>query len=210
MKKRTIMLLSLIFTMLFYSIIASPLAHAETGKGKMQVMVNLTGEGINDNELFTIVVKADDLNNPMPEKAVDGVLEIKLYANQRIDFPDIEFNKIGVYEYTIYQEANDDEYTEYDGTVYKLIAYVTVNEEKELEVSYNLFKGNTVEKHENIVFENKYAKELVEDATRPPEPEPEPPKDEDLIGTGIQTLASVGYVLIAMGTVTLTISRKKE
>ena len=210
MKKKTIMIFSLLFTMLFYSIYSSPITHADTEYTGMKIMINLSGEGINDDELFTIQIKAKDANNPMPEGSVDGVLNLDLYANQVIDLPKLEFDKIGVYEYTVTQIPLGNEYTEYDSTVYTIIAYVTVNQEQELEVSYNLFKGNTVEKHEHIVFENKYAKELVEDATRPPEPEPEPPKDEDLIGTGIQTLASVGYVLIAMGTVTLTISRKKE
>lgn len=129
------------------------------------------------------------LEGMIPEEAEDYVLKIQDEAGtiQSITirgegtgtFPAMEFTKVGIYRYTIWQEAGTHKTCEYDDSIYHVTVTVTNEENGDgLETAVAAYKDDDTEKSAEIAFNNVYpGKDLPQDEDLPPEEQPADPED---------------------------------
>lgn len=131
------------------------------------VTVTLTGTLPEKAEDFEIVLNADDEAFPMPEGAENGSYIMTITGEGTKSFPEITYDRVGIYTYTISQNAGTNEKCTYDSTLYTLDVYVTNAEDGDgLETTVVLYTSDEKEKYAEAGFMNAY--EVVPTAT--PEP----------------------------------------
>lgn len=139
------------------SIFAVPVQAAEVTTPLPDVEIILDGTAPETEEEYVVVLQADDAANPMPAGAKDGVYTMTVEGEGRNALPQITFNDLGKYEYTIWQEAGDNEDCTYDESVYNMLITVTNNDTYDgYNVVVALYKEGETEKQDTIVFENVY------------------------------------------------------
>ncbi len=150
----------------------------EAEEGYPKVAIPVTIRLIGDyprNERYTVVLKADDAANPMPEGSVDGRYEMTITGAGTASFPEIVYDRVGVYTYQVWQKPGSDPDGHYDDTVYHVTVYIT-NDEKNggLNITVVAYADGNTEEKTDIIFENYYEYDFVP----PPEtkPETEPPE----------------------------------
>lgn len=180
-------------------------ALAEQPSVTVGVTVTLEGTLPDPAEVFTIQLKSADAANPMPENAVDGVSETKITGAGSAKLPEIAFERVGIYEYTIRQLPGAVADCAYDDSVYRLTVYV-VNAENGngLEATAVLYQNNEGDKLSAATFHNVYV-------TVTPEPTEKP---GDVTNTGVNDhwplyLAGAAVLLIISG-VLLSVLRRKD
>ncbi len=105
-------------------------------------------------ETFTIRLTADG-DFPMPDSKTGGSADLKIAGPKNGTFPEISFDNVGVYSYTIKMIAGTRAGVKYDSTVYNL--KITVHrEEDELIVTCALRKQGKTEKLDKCSFEVTY------------------------------------------------------
>ena len=122
--------------------------------------VSLSGQLPKPAENYTIKLRADDPSYPMPAGTVNGVYEMKITGAATQNFPTITYDRVGIYTYTVWQEAGSNKKCTYDETMYFLTVYITNAEDGsglESTVVLHLKPGLEGEKVPDIVFANKYA-----------------------------------------------------
>ncbi|MBO5127239.1 MAG: hypothetical protein J6D10_06680 [Clostridia bacterium] len=158
----------MILTLSMTAIMAEEAAE-ENPKVSIPVTIRLTGD-YPRNERYTIVLKADDAAYPMPEGSVNGRYEMTITGAGTESFPEIVYNRVGVYTYQVWQKPGSDPDGDYDDTIYYVTVYITNDEQNGgLNITVVAYAdGNTEEKTE-IIFKNYYEYDII-----PPPPETKP------------------------------------
>ena len=159
MKKRLSSAIILLLIMLLCSVLlAEPSFAAEMADGALPVTVKLEGAVLPDpEETYLIRLKADNPAYPMPAGSVNGVYSLLITGAATAGFPAISYSLVGIYTYTLYQEAGDNERASYDDTVYLLTVYVTNDEHggQELKTQWVLRRDGSAAK-QDAIFTNFY------------------------------------------------------
>ena len=136
---------------------------------KLPVTVKLSGTPPTNDEDYSIILKADNPGYPMPEGSVDGSYKMTIKGEGSKNLPKIEFSSLGVYTYKIYQLSGSNKLAKYDDSVYNLVVFVTNSEDGTgLEITVNLYLQGEKEKHDEVIFENKYEKPVTPPPTEKP------------------------------------------
>ena len=139
----------------------SPLSTAVYAAGvtgvPVDVAVSIEGTPPEQAEEYSIVLKADDPSFPMPQGSAGGEYTVTITGEGEAEIPAINYERAGVYTYTISQTAGADETCDYDDTVYYLTVFVTNREDGDgLETSSVLHTGDKNDKHDSASFTNTY------------------------------------------------------
>lgn len=119
--------------------------------------------GTNTTERFTYELEGGDSEYEQVEAK-----QLTLSDGEEGSFS-ITYNYPGTYQYTVHQEAGNDEETTYDDTVYQIDVYVTENDAGELGITPVAYVEGETEKREILSYHN--SKELQpEEPTKPEEP----------------------------------------
>lgn len=152
MKRFALMLCVLV---LCVSMLATVAFAAETATAHIPVKVTLGGTLPEDPETFVIQLTPEDAANPMPEGTVDGVYTTEIVGAGSA-LIEIDYEKTGVYHYTVTQLAGDNENCTYSTDVYRITVFVTNSENGGLDASVVAYCNDAEEKSE-IIFHNEYA-----------------------------------------------------
>jgi len=162
LKKISAVLLILCFCM---SMISSPVfANTYSDSLVLTALAEQTGVIVDEEETYNITLKADDSSYPMPAGSSNGTYTLKALGNQQTDFPEIIYDTLGVYTYTIHQQAGSNEFATYDDTLYTLTVSV-INDTKSggIKAVPAIHKyGDSKDKKYDIVFNNDYANPYTE------------------------------------------------
>ena len=202
----------LIFPMLFMLLVPTVSASSLPGL-KLPVTVKLSGGPPTEDEDYTIVLKADNPEYPMPEGSLDGSYTMTIKGEGSKELPEINFSSVGVYTYTISQLAGVNELASYDDKVYNLVVFVTnAKNGSGLEITVNLYLLGEKEKQDELLFLNNYEKEPSQEVEIP-EPE-DKPKEEAEDGFEQTATSAIGLSLFALvgmvGVGTVVTKKKKE
>ncbi len=139
---------------------------AETPAVTVPVTVSLTGTLPEPAEEYNVVLKAEDAAYPMPEGAKDGEYALTITGESTENFPEITYNRVGIYTYTIAQVAGSNEKCTYDKTVYTLTVQITNAEDGDgLEATAVLYADEDGNKRPCAEFTNEYEVETTEEET---------------------------------------------
>ena len=117
-------------------------------------------KGNHDNEPCVIVIKAVTEGAPMPE---DDRVEVK--GNGSFTFKDIQFDRVGIYEYIVYQEAGKNADCIYDKTVYHVHITASNGNNDDIIITYTTIAEGDEQKDDGLIFENSYVEK-----EKPPTP----------------------------------------
>lgn len=164
MKKWLYVFLTLVMTVMCSMIMVLPVYAAELPGVSVPVTIYLSGTLPYPAEDFTVVLKADDAEYPMPNGTVNGVYSMTITGEGAESFPAITYDRVGIYTYTVYQVAGTNKKCTYDDTVYALT--VTVSSKTDysgLEATAVLYTDSEGDKLSGAEFENKYKVETPSD-----------------------------------------------
>lgn len=126
----------------------------------------LTGDTPRQQETFSFVLKADDPTNPMPEGSQSGKKTVTRKGAGKIDFGAIEFNRVGIYGYSVYEKAGSTDGYTYDDTVYKVEIAVLNGGTVQYRIAPTIRAVGADSKSESALFTNIYRN----GSTPPPTP----------------------------------------
>lgn len=207
---------ALLVTMLSIQMLCMSAVAAEYPGIKLPVTIEQKGDYPYNPEEMKVILTALDETCPMPEGSVDGAYTLVVEAGTTGEIPEITFPKLGIYNYTVYQEKGSHSRGRYDETVYRMRVYVTNAESGDgFESTTLLYIDDINTKYASVNFENYYRERedggsstpTTSPTTTPTEPPTTAPlkvekvEDEDLLGVlGIfDELVPLG-VLPATGT----------
>lgn len=166
---------TLLIAMLSIQMLCINAVAAEHPSMKLPVTIEQKGDYPYKAEELNVVLKAADTACPMPEGSADSVYTLPVTSGTTGEFPEITFPKLGIYNYTIQQEAGDHARGNYDETVYQMRVYVTNAESGEgFESTVLLYIDDINTKYASVKFENYY--EVVETEDNDPPPTTAPPQ----------------------------------
>ena len=164
----------IIFTMLLTILSPAALAVVEAPGFELPITVKLTGSPPTDDEDYKIILEADNPDYPMPDGSINGKYTQIIKGAGTVKLPKIEYSSLGVFTYTINQEAGSNRLASYDDSEYNLVVYVTnAGNESGLEITVILYLLGEEGKLDEVIFENDYDRE-----TPPPPDRPDPPDRE--------------------------------
>ena len=167
------------------------------------VTIALSGSAPGSPERYAVRLTAEDAANPMPAGSRDGVYTLKILGAGSKNFPDISYDRVGVYRYTISQAAGTGKQCAYDGRVYTLTVRVGNAPWGGLEASAVLCQEPDGKKTDRAFFENRYGEKNT------PGPKTSSPKTGDSANTPLDLALAVGSLgVLAM--LALTRTRKKQ
>ncbi len=154
-KKQTKLLIALFVSMMCLTALAPHVKATGTSSGEIPVTIDL-GDSITDSDKkFEIELKSEHPDNPMPEGTVDGVYSINITGADTVKLPQIPYNKIGVYKYTISQKIESDEHEGFDTKTYLLDVEVTRSQTTQrLQATSTLYVLGQTTKVAGAVFYN--------------------------------------------------------
>lgn len=92
---------------------------------ELKATITLEGTLPTKPEDFTVRLTAEDPSNPMPEGSADGVYDLIITGAATEAFPEMIFEDLGVYAYTVEQIAGTNENMKsYDARKYNVTVYV--------------------------------------------------------------------------------------
>lgn len=106
---------------------AAPEEPTMTPSVTVPVEVKLTGTLPPQKEKFVIHMLAEDSSFPLPEGAADGEATIIIEGAGTGEFADITFDRVGVYNYYIWQDPGAKSDAKYDQTIYCVVITITNN-----------------------------------------------------------------------------------
>ena len=113
-------------------------------------------------ETYTFKLEAGDASFPMPEAAKGAsTMTMDLVGPVSGEFGIIEFTEPGEYTYTVTEIPGSNPNCDYDSTVYKVKAIVTVKSDGDLEVERQYYKNGTSVDIAVFEFVNTYKTEEV-------------------------------------------------
>lgn len=169
MKTKQAKFMMVLLILIICLIVLAPTALAsEVRSGEIPVTISLGDSPPAIEEDYKIMLKADNIAYPMPEGSVDGLFSMDIIGADTTKLPEIGFSSLGIYTYTISQEAGTNELATYDDSKYNLIVYVTNAEDGSgLETAVLLYMIGETEKLEGVVFHNDYDTIIIEDEEVP-------------------------------------------
>lgn len=203
------------FTMMMCLTMFSNSAYAaETISAKLKVFIDLTGDVPASAEDYVVKLKAEDRTIPMPEGSENGVYTMIIKGEGSKEFPEIIYNKVGVYHYTVWQEKGSHSRGTYDDSMYKLIISVTNSTEGDgYDITIAVYKDGVTEKQSKISFLNKYASKPSK-PEEPEEPEVYPyvqPKVSPLkTGDNANIILWIAVLAVAVGSVVYIGKKRKN
>ena len=198
MRKWFTVFLALVMTVMCSVTMVLPAYAAELPGVSVPVTISLSGTLPYPAEDFTVVLKADDADYPMPNGTVNGVYSMTITGEGTENFPTITYSRVGVYTYTVYQVAGTNRKCTYDDTVYTLVVTITNKEDYSgLEATAVLYPDSDGEKLPGAEFENKY--------------KVEPPSDTPKTGDESTPLLYAVLIVVSMGVIVgLFLTRKSK
>ena len=164
-------LLTLAALILCLAAMMSPALAAANGL-TVQLDAGITLEGTlpDPAETYTIRLTADDSANPMPGGQTGGSYDLEITGAGAASFPEITYDKLGIYTYTIAQVAGSNADCTYDARTYSLtVSVINAGQGGGLAVEVALREDGAVEKTDKAVFHNAY-KVIVPTAAPTTEP----------------------------------------
>lgn len=148
---------------------------------RIPVKLVLTGALPQVDEEYQIFLEADDRNNPMPISSENGLYSLIVEGEDQVFLPGISFSSLGVYSYSLWLKAGDNELASYDKTIYKLVVHVTRGRRGGLEETVLLYKGGKSQSHkeDQVEFVVDYEEPIQE--VKPIEPEKPIEEEEEPI-----------------------------
>ena len=140
---------------------------AETPVVSIGARVTLEGTLPETTETFKLRMTADDAENPMPGGQSGGRYDLSVTGAGDAAFPDITFERAGVYTYTIAQLAGSDQDCAYDGRVYNLTVSIVNSEKGGLEAVVSMRQAGTADKKESAALFHNVYKTIVKPTTPP-------------------------------------------
>lgn len=120
-------------------------------------------KGNHNDEPCVIVIKALTEGAPMPES---NKVEVK--GNGTFSFKEIKFERVGMYEYEVYQEAGTNADCIYDDTVYHIRFSVTNGKNNDILTAFTCIAEGDEEKDNGLIFSNSYIpEETIPDTPTP-------------------------------------------
>lgn len=156
-KSLRIVIPTLLFMIMCLTILTPAAMAAENPSVDISVTVTLSGTLPETPEDFLIKLSAEEMSNPMPEGSLNGISTVIATGAGTVTFPTITYDRVGMYEYTVWQQVGTNPDAVYDTSVYHLKVYVTNAPGGGLEVTTVLYKNDDTEKSPDIIFENTYA-----------------------------------------------------
>ena len=147
---------TLLFMIMCLTILTPAAMAAENPNLEISATVSLSGALPDTPEDFSIKLTADEMSNPMPEGSLNGVATVIINGGGTVTFPKITFSKVGMYDYTIWQEPGMYPDATYDEEIYHLTVFVTNAAGGGLEITTVVYKEGEEEKSPSIDFDNKY------------------------------------------------------
>lgn len=159
MKKKVHKLLMLMFVItICFASYSIPVCAAEVLTGRINVKINLTGD-YPKNEEYIIKMKANDVSNPMPTGSEEGIYTLRVTGEGSEVLPEMKFDRVGNYSYTIWQEKGTNKKCTYDNRTYLLTVTVLNAETGEgLDLISTLQENGKTDKLNEIHFDNRYPK----------------------------------------------------
>ena len=191
MRKSLRLIVSTLVALLMCVTMLSPTALAvENPALEIAAAVTVSGAVPDIADTFSIKLSADDLSNPMPEGSLNGVSTMMINGAGSVTFPKIYFAKIGIHDYTIWQEPGSNIDCTYDMSVYHMKVFVTNAETGGLEITTVIYKNDETEKSPAIVFDNLY--------TKPDPVTHDPPVEKLVVGAGAPSDAKFSFQMKAI------------
>ena len=158
MKKGLQKLLLILIVMIVSFMILTPslVMAADNPTLKIGATTTLSGKLPESPEDFIIKLSADEPGNPMPEGSIDGSITIKISGADTESFPEIVFDRVGIYHYSIDEIPGLNPDITYDSHHYKMTVSITSTETGELEMSTAIYEEGDSEKLTAILFNNSY------------------------------------------------------
>lgn len=128
-------------------------AHAVTTH-TLRLPVSITTTGSAPGESYTILLVADRSDCPMPAGSQNGVYALRADGARETDFPAISYDRMGVFSYSIYQQAGTAA-LKYDDTRYALTVYITQGTGG-TDMSVMLTRAGDADKLDVCAFTNMY------------------------------------------------------
>lgn len=182
-----------------------PVCASQMPEVSVPVTVSLSGTLPEQEESFTINLKADRADIPMPQESKNGVYTMIVKGAGTQKFPAIHYDRVGVYTYTIYQTAGIQQACNYDQTLYRMTVTVSNKEDGSgLEATAVLREESKTEKISSAEFHNTYetkTEEIPESETpEQPQEKTESVESTTSLPTGDHSHIIV-YVLLLIGSV---------
>ena len=158
MKKKLFVSLMALILVFSWASAASLTAFADdTVEVLLPEEVDVVGNVPTEKDVYKLVIEAEESGNPMPEGSVDGVFVLVLNGPSDSFFPEIIFDHVGIYNYTVYQLKGNNSECIYDDTVYDLkITVVNSDSGDGLEANVAVTNEDTSAKVAEVEFVNKY------------------------------------------------------
>lgn len=136
-----------------------PAALAEEGALTVRINAQVTLEGTQPDtpEDFVIRLKAEDANNPMPGGQAGGSYDLTITGAGVETFPEMSFDTLGVYKYTVEEIPGGYADCEYDDRTYQLTVSVLNSEDGGYGIEVALRETGKTEKTNTALFHNVYA-----------------------------------------------------
>ncbi len=123
---------------------------------KIPVTITLTGSKPSAAETLTVVMTPEDAASPMPEGTVDGIYKLATTGAGNYEMAPMTFNKVGIHDYTIRQEAGSHKRGTYDARIYDMTVFVTNKETGGLETTVVMHLDGVEAKPGKVEFTNSY------------------------------------------------------
>ena len=195
-------------------------ALAEPLQAEISAGIIIQGPAPDPAETYTVRMTADKDTYPMPGGGRGGSYDLTFTGPGSAIFPNMAFDKLGVYTYTIYQtEDSAPTAIQRDDSVYKLTVYITrENSERGLSLTATLTKEDDPTKPDGCVFVNVYPEPEPTPTPTPeptPTPKPQTTPEPKLPQTGVVrwpviAFSAAGCLLIALGVVLALRERRKN
>ena len=192
---------------------------AEIDSKEIPIEISLDGSPPEIAEDYEVILKADNINNPMPKGSAEGKFSLTIKGAGATKIPEITFSSIGVYKYQIFQKAKNNVLASYDDSVYNLTVYVTNRADKNgFETNYTLYLVNGTEKYDGAAFNNSYEREELPFTGGDKIPEekdklPETGKERDKLpqtGDNVKSMTFYGTGIFLMAVGLLVGKKRKE
>lgn len=177
---------------------------------QVPVRMHLTGTLPSKAEDFTITIKAEKEDSPMPEGSLDGSYRMHLTGETTARIPDLVYNRTGTYSYTIFQEAGSDLNCIYDDHFYHLTVWVKEADDGEgLEAAAALRRDDLDDKRVEAEFSNHY--QTIEKPSPTPSSTPSQPST-NVVKTGDENrllFYKLLFMVSGMGAVCVLYKKRK-
>lgn len=208
MKKCRSIFFAMVMTMLCSIRMVLPIYAAQIPEISVPVTISLSGTLPETEESFSINLKADSTDIPMPQGSKDGIYTMMIKGAGTKNFPVITYDKVGVYTYRIVQTAGNAQNCKYDDTVYLLKVTISNKEDHSgLEATVVIRPETQTEKTSSAEFHNEYETK-TEETTKTSEPEQpqEETKSEptEVLPTGDHSNV-IFYVTLLVGSIAVVL-----